>query len=85
MERVKFFLLVLLTAATLVIVSGCSKDSKNSNPLVPGNGNNNGDPGSSGNQASVFVNGEGFDLLQLTSKEGAAYYSPEEIPHTLQL
>jgi|GEM_PF-5507946 len=76
MEKIKFILLILLTSASIVIVSGCSKDSKNSNPVTPGNSGGNGNPGNVESQASVFVNGEGFDLLQLNTKEGAAYYSP---------
>lgn len=79
MEKFNFFFLVLLTAASIVIVSGCSKDSKSSNPLIPGNGGNNGNNGNgNGSQASVFINGDGFDLLQLTANDGASYYSTEE-------
>lgn len=75
MEKIKFLLIVLLTAATIVIVSGCSKDSKSSNPLNPGNGNlgNN-----NGNQVSVKINGDGFDNISLNVNEGAAYYSTDE-------
>jgi hypothetical protein len=69
--------LILLTAASIIIVIGCSKDSKNNNPLNPGSGDDN-ENENSGNQASVFINGDGFDLLQLYPTEGAAYYSPEE-------
>lgn len=76
MEKFKFILLVLLTAVTLLIVSGCSKDSKDSNPIVPdiNNGTNN----NTGNQATIKINGDVFQNVQLKANDGASYYSPEE-------
>lgn len=74
MEKIKFILLVLLTAATLVIVSSCSKDSSG-NPLEPEG--NNGKGNNSGSQASVTLNGDGFNNEKITAFDGAVYYDRE--------
>lgn len=76
MNKVRFLIMILLTAASIVIVAGCSKDKNDNNPITPGGGNTGN--GSNGSQASVFINGEGFNLLQLIAKDGAAYYSADD-------
>jgi len=73
MEKFKFVLLVLLTAATLLIVTGFSNSS---NPLNSGNAGN--DTANTGNQVNVTVNGDGFNHIQLNAADGAAYYSSYE-------
>ena len=77
MEKLKLVFLVLLTAATLVIVSGCSKNSKGSNPFDPVDGGNN-EGGNTGSQASVTINGEQFDNIHLNVSGGASYYLSDE-------